>query len=108
MSRLVDSRVRSRSLVYSSIPLYRAPSSQSDAKSFHTTISEDRTDQKALEAHRLVALHKGPALAGSVFALGGSSGEESAPDTQSAIEEASANRTARERASIAKFNQFLF
>ena len=26
------------------------------AKSFHTTISEDRTDQEALEAHRLVAL----------------------------------------------------
>ena len=35
---------------------------QSVAKSVHKTISEDRTDQVALEAHRLVALHKGSAL----------------------------------------------
>ena len=31
---------------------------RSVAKSFHTTISEDRTDQEALEAHRLVALQQ--------------------------------------------------
>lgn len=31
-------------------------STQSVAKSFHATISEDRTDQEALEGHRLVAL----------------------------------------------------
>ena len=33
-------------------------STQSVAKSFHTTISEDRTDQVALDAHRLVALQQ--------------------------------------------------
>ena len=35
---------------------------QSVAKSFHATISEDRTDQEALEAQRLVALQVKPEL----------------------------------------------
>ena len=50
------SRVRSRSRLLRDESVFQALNSQSDAKSFHTTISEDRTDQEALEAHRLVAL----------------------------------------------------
>ena len=58
MSELMESRVRSRSRLLRDVSVFQAPSSQSDAKSFHTTISEDRTDQEALEAHRLVALQE--------------------------------------------------
>ena len=58
-----------------SVPMFRTPGSerlleaeipvsipQSVAKTFHTTISEDQTDQEALEGHRLVALQQTPKL----------------------------------------------
>ena len=40
----------------------RTSNTQSFAKPFHATISRDRTDQEALEGHRLVALQQKPEL----------------------------------------------
>ena len=88
---------------------------ESVAKSFHKTISEDRTDQEALEAHRLVALQDQSELvtefssaesySTQFYSYEGPTTLSQAEDQRKTVDQAVEKGS--KRASIAKFDQQL-